>query len=97
MQDQTFSLPKQIQKDILELHHNYANDGSKEGIISRDADLLEHGFKARELMVLGNSAAKDWIDNVNKLVKTDTAKTIAKSLYTSDPNEWLKGLKNIKR
>jgi hypothetical protein len=48
-------------------------------------------------MVQGNVAAKDWLDNINKLVKTDSGIKLAKSLYKADPNDWWKDLKNIKR
>ncbi len=97
LQDQVFFLPNKIAENVKIFFNEYNNDASPEGRIARDADLLDRGFMAKEYMKRGYSDAKDWLDNVNKLVITDSAKKLAKMIYDSDPNEWWHGLKKIER
>ena len=97
LREQLYKLPEKIRDDVQTLFKEYNTQSTPEGIIAKDADLLEYGLKARELIVQGNTGAKNWLDNVNKLVRTDTGKKLAKLLYTADPNDWWKGLKKIER
>jgi 5'-deoxynucleotidase YfbR-like HD superfamily hydrolase len=97
LRDQLMSLPNEVAASIKNMFDSYSTENTKEGIIARDADLLEYGFQAKEFMVKGYKDAEIWLDNINKLVKTPTAKKLATQLYDSNPNEWWKGLKKIER
>jgi len=72
---------------------NFAED--RAGIIAKDADLIEQAVTAKEYMEKGYSYAEDWINNVEKKVKTNSAKKLLKLLRKSDPNDWWQGLKKI--
>jgi putative hydrolases of HD superfamily len=82
-----------IQAAFLELH----KQASKEGIVARDADLLECAVQAKEYMAEGHYACKDWIANISKNLATDSAKKLLKDIENTDPYHWWEGLKNAKR
>ena len=60
------------------------------GIIAKDADALEMAIMARELVVRGNLEAQAWIDAVETLLKTESAKRLFEALKTADPHRWWK-------
>lgn len=96
-EEQVKNLPKEIKKDLLENLHNIQNDGTKEGVAARDADLLECALQYKEYLDNGYKDAQDWLNNIRKVIKTKTAKKMLDSIEKSDPNSWWKGLKKIKR
>lgn len=87
----------EIGKDIFALHEEFQAQATKEAIVARDADLLENAVQAREYIKLGHKDAEDWIKNIWKIIKTDSAKKLLKQVEKTDPNSWWKGLKKIER
>ena len=87
----------EIGKDIFSLHEEFRNQKTKESIVARDADLLEGLTQAREYVKAGYTDAQDWINNINKLLVTASAKKLAKELEATDPNDWWHGLKKSER
>ena len=59
--------------------------------------MLENAFQAVEYLKRGYKDAEDWITNIGKLLKSDSAKEIYNALLRVKPNEWWKGLKKIER
>lgn len=94
--EQTENLGKTGQ-EIFALHKEFQEQKTKEAIIARDADLLENAFQAKEYIEIGYKDAQNWIDNIWKVIKTDSAKKILKEMEKTSSNEWWKNLKKIER
>ncbi|MBT4824539.1 HD family hydrolase [Candidatus Woesearchaeota archaeon] len=82
--------------EIFKLWETSENIKTVQGIIVKDADLLDMAFMAKEYMEQGHKYAKDWIHNIEKRLKTKTAKKLLSGLKKTHSNEWWKGLKKIK-
>jgi putative hydrolase of HD superfamily len=93
--DQTENLPYEIGKTFLDLFQEYEHPKNKEAVIARDADMLETAFQAKEYLDMGYKACQDWISNVEKSVKTKSAKTLLKTMKKTDFTAWWRGLKKI--
>lgn len=93
--EQSNLLPPSQAKEIITCFKEYEERKTKEGIIARDADLLETAFQAKEYLDLGYKACQDWINNVEKALKTATAKAIMNQLKKSNFSDWWKGLKKL--
>jgi putative hydrolase of HD superfamily len=87
----------EIGKDIFALHEEFQEQKTKEAIIARDADLLENAFQAKEYMEIGYKDAQNWIDNIWKIIKTESGKKLLKELEKTSSNDWWKDLKKIER
>jgi putative hydrolase of HD superfamily len=97
LREQVFGLPNGIGDDILNLYGQYSSDSSKEGMIAKDADLLECAIQAREYIDIGHKDAQNWIDNVEPKLKTESAKKLFKTMMETEPNSWWQGLKKTER
>lgn len=86
-----------IGKEIFALHEEFQAQKTKEAVIARDADLLENALQAREYIKIGYADAQDWIDNIWKVIKTESAKKLLCEIEKTDPNDWWRGLKRIER
>ena len=95
--EQMERMPKNIAKELNKLFDEFQNDGSKEGIVARDADLLENFVQAKEYYDHGYKEAKDWMTNIKKVVKTKSAKQLIKVIEKTNSSAWWKGLKKITR
>ncbi len=93
--EQLQNLPKEIGDLFWKNFLEYEDQTSKEGIIARDADMLETAFQAKEYLDLGYKACQDWISNVEKCVKTGTAKKLLKAMKKKQFTDWWRGLKKI--
>ncbi|NES87284.1 MAG: HD domain-containing protein [Moorea sp. SIO2B7] len=79
--------------NILELWKQVENQNTQAGIIAKDADLLEQAFMAKEYLEKGYIAAKHWIENVAKALKTDSAKKLLTNLDQVNSYDWLLAIK----
>ncbi|MBD3310314.1 HD domain-containing protein [Candidatus Woesearchaeota archaeon] len=95
--EQVSRLPKPIADEMMHLWDQYSTDSSREGIIARDADLLENALEAREMIIIGYADAQLWIDSIRKILRTSLAKRLLMIIEKEDPNSWWKGLKRIER
>src|SRR3989344_6852509 len=77
---------------IQQLWNEVEERNTAEGAIAKDADYLEAAFTAREFQVQGHLYAIDWIKNVDKSLRTASAKKLLIALQTTDPHEWWQGL-----
>jgi len=87
----------EIGKEIFSFHKEYQEQKTKEAIIARDADLLENAYQAKEYMEIGYKDAQDWIDNIRKIIKTDSAKKLLDEIEKTSSNDWWRKLKKIER
>lgn len=94
MKDQVASLPSPIAKKIEKYWEDKEGLKTKEGIIARDADLLETALQAKEYVDTGYPT-KDWISNVKKHLKTKSAKKLMKQLEKTHFTDWWDGLKKL--
>jgi putative hydrolases of HD superfamily len=95
--EQAERLPEETAVEFKELFMEYHDDGGKEGIIARDADLLECAVTAQEYIHSGYPEAKSWQENERPLFRTRTARELFRAVTEADPNSWWKGLKHIRR
>ncbi len=86
-----------IGKDLLSLMQEYQARSTREAEVARDADLLENALEAREYINIGFKDAQNWIDNIWKVIKTESGKKLLKEIEKADPNDWWKNLKKIER
>jgi putative hydrolases of HD superfamily len=87
---------KDIDSDIAKTWEKYFNEytkkNTKEGILARDADLLELAFQVKEYIDEGHEAVKEWIKNVKKELKSKSAKELLKDMEKTKFTEWWEGL-----
>jgi putative hydrolase of HD superfamily len=93
--EQLERLPKKIADEFLSLFNEMREGKTKEAIIAKDADLLECAIQAKEYLEQNYKDAQNWIDNVEKGLKTKSAKEILKLVKKSGSNDWWYGLKHI--
>ncbi len=86
----------EIGKEIRELREsvNYRSK-DKAGIIAKDADYLEQAITAKEFLEKGYKAAEDWIINVGKALRTQSAMRLWREMQKVASYEWWEGLKKI--
>jgi putative hydrolase of HD superfamily len=96
-EDQAKLLPEGIAAEVKKGFSEFQSDSSKEGVVARDADLVECALQAKEYIDKGFRDAKDWIKNIWKHVKTESAKKLLKAVEKEDSNSWWKGLKKTER
>lgn len=89
--EQLAPLPKEIADEISSL---YELKG-KEFEILKDADYLECALQAKEYVESGYNDAQEWLDNIGKLLKTDSAKKLFVSILSSRSSDWWQGLKKL--
>lgn len=95
-QEQAGELGK-IGKEMFSLHQEFQERKTKEAIVARDADLLENAFQAKEYIEIGYKDAQNWIDNIKKVIKTESAKKLLKEIEKTSCNDWWRNLKKIER
>lgn len=98
MADQLAGLP--FQEDLEAIFHEYEERTTLEGLIAKDADYLEQAFQGKIYVQTGYVEAQDWIDNVGRALKTESAKKIWKEMTESSFTDWwkkgnLKKIENI--
>lgn len=79
-------------KDILELLHEYEERNTLEGIIAKDADYLEQAFQAKMYLEIWYKETQEWLDNVAKSIRTESAKKIFAELENVGFFDWWKDI-----
>ncbi len=91
VEDQLAALPKELASELASL---YELKG-KELDILKDADYLECALQAKEYLESGYADAQEWLDNIGKLLKTESAKKLFVSIISSRSSDWWQGLKRL--
>jgi len=94
-EEQVTRLPKPLQKRVLSWFQEFEGKKTKEAIIARDADMLETAFQAKEYLDIGHKACEKWISNVEKCLKTKSAKSLLKTMKKTSFTDWWQGLKKM--
>ncbi len=95
--EQLDRLPAECQNELKQLFSEFQTDSSKEGAVARDADLLENACQAKEYIDLGYKDAQNWIDNIKKIIRTESGKRLLLEIEKSSSNDWWRELKKIIR
>jgi 5'-deoxynucleotidase YfbR-like HD superfamily hydrolase len=96
LKEQMQNLPKKISDEILNNFKEMHDKKTKEAIIAKDTDLLECAIQAKEYLEQNYKDCDNWISNVEKQLKTKSAKLILKEIKKTNSNSWWYGLKHIK-
>ena len=86
----------ELGKEIFELWEKSEEKESIEGMIAKDADMLEHSLTAKEYVEQGFEYAQDWIDNSARCLRTASGRKLMEAMKQSNSNEWWQGLKKFK-
>lgn len=57
-------------------------------MIAKDADYLEQAFQGKIFVETGFPVAQNWIDNVGKALKTESAKQVWGKMVESHSTDW---------
>lgn len=95
MEEQTANLPTSFKNGIRALWNEFHDLKTPEALVARDADLLETILQAKEYLDLGAKAAKRWLENGSKYLKTRTAKKLFKSIAKTQFTDWWDKLNTI--
>lgn len=93
--DQIRDLPSSIQLDLQQYFQEFIEQKTKEAKICKDADYLELAFQSKIYMEQGYHAKQNWLDNIEKALKTNSAKKLFAELLKTGSEEWWQGLKRL--
>ena len=88
-------LPENIKNNIVSLYEQYETRSTPEGVVAKDADWLEAALQAKIYSEQGYQNLENWIDNVSKSVKTESARTLLAEIKTMKnfTTTWWEGIK----
>lgn len=95
--EQLSSLPDEIADPIAQSMDELWNDTTEEGIVARDADLLECMVQGKEYYEQGFVQAKPFYTKALSLLKTKSAQKLGEALETWDSREWCKKIVVMER
>jgi len=87
LNEQMQRLPSAMAESITSLVEEYEHRSPLEGLLARDADLLECLLQAREYQTQGFVDADDWITSCYASLKTEEAKNLADACLQTEPKE----------
>lgn len=90
-------LPKDINSELAKLHKEYRLQKTKEGIIARDADILECLIQAKEYKEHGFRQAGKFMKKAPEYLKTKSGRRLWKLARTMELNDWWQKLSDFKR
>lgn len=88
LEEQTGHLPSPAKERIRGLWKEFHGQKTRDSEIARDADLLETMLQAKEYLDTGHAAAKRWLENGGKYLKTKTAKRLFIELRQTQFSDW---------
>lgn len=95
MLEQLENLPASAAKNLKDLFEEFEARKTREAQCAKDADYLEQALTAREYVTQGYKECQDWIDNISKALRTQTARTWLKEINKANPCQWWYGLKRM--
>jgi putative hydrolase of HD superfamily len=96
-QEQFANLPENLSEKIKLFLGEKRSRETKEGIVCQDADLLEVAIQAKYYHEGGCSGCWEWIENVEKALKTQTARKILETIKNEEnfTSCWWRGLMKV--
>ena len=95
--EQLAGLPTAIRKDLTGWSRDLDSQGSKASIVARDADLLECMIQGKEYADQRHPRAIDWMKRPAHLLRTRSAKKLARRLKTWHSDRWWQHLVTLAR
>ena len=95
--EQLARLPKLLREDLGKWAQELGTQSTLASRIARDADLLECMIQGKEYATQGHSKAIDWMRRPMHLLRTKSAKTLAKTLARWKPDSWWQNLVTLAR
>ncbi len=95
VEEQTNPLPEPLKKHIRSLWQEFHGQKTLDAKVARDADLLETMLQAKEYFDLGHRAAKRWLENGSKYLKTKTAKHLFRAMQKTQFSDWWDHLNRV--
>lgn len=89
-EDQISALPEEVQQSLRAVMLGLRED---ERMILKDADLLEMALQAKEYFEIGYTDCLEWLANIEKRLKTKSAKQLMQHILATKSSEWYRGLK----
>lgn len=85
--DQMAGLP--IEEEMLAILEEYEQRETKESIVAKDADVLDQLVLEQEYFLNDEKNKKIWQDHMEKMLKTESAKKLAKQIRKTNPFDWI--------
>ncbi len=95
--EQLAHLPPAIRKDLTRWSRELHDQSTRAGIIARDADLLECMIQGKEYAEHGYPPAISWMTRPVHLLKTKSAKALARRLRSWKSDQWWQHLVTLAR
>ncbi|MFH2105718.1 MAG: HD domain-containing protein [Candidatus Micrarchaeota archaeon] len=89
--EQLESLPSEISAEMRKVY----SLSSREAELLKDADYLECAIQAKEYLEIGHQNCSTWLANIEKRLKTSSAKKIFEKIKKQNSNDWYAKLKKI--
>lgn len=93
--EQVSVLPKKSKNELAILMDEFNERKTLESKCAKDADYLEQAVTAKEYIDIGYKGCQDWINNIKKAVKTETAKKFIEEIEKTERNDWWWDLKKL--
>jgi len=77
-----------MSEGVLALHDELEEAGSLEAMLAQDADQLDLMVNLKEIMDLGNTYAKKWMDCAVERLRTPQGRELAQAIMTTDHTDW---------
>jgi putative hydrolase of HD superfamily len=75
-------------RDIEEAIAEFNERKTKESLIAHDADQLSLILQLKECGDLGNKYSQDWMKFASQRLYTQTAKSLAETIFNTDSSDW---------
>jgi len=95
--EQRQDLPDEIREDFKQWEEGFQSQSTRAALIARDADILECMIQGKEYAEQGHPKAIDWMTNPRHLLKTASAKKLAKRLKSWKSADWWADLVKLER
>ena len=95
--EQLAGLPPKIRKELAQWEEELQRQSTKASQVARDADLLECMIQGKEYADQGHPKAIDWMKRPAHLLKTKSAKTLARRLKSWKSDRWWQHLVTLAR
>ncbi|MDD5005299.1 MAG: HD domain-containing protein [Candidatus Omnitrophica bacterium] len=95
--EQIKSLPKAIKGELTYLYKEYKMQKTKEGIVARDADILECLIQAREYQEHGFKLASKFMKKAPQCLKTKSARRLWQLAKATELSAWWEKLSDFRR
>lgn len=95
--DQMRGLKENARSVLESCRDEYDHQKTREGILARDADILECLLQAKEYYDAGHEGAKLFFDRAPDHLKTESARSLWRQIRSWDSHEWWRSVVKFER